>query len=134
MDKEGAIAPALLFDLQGQLANDELTIINSRNALNASKLALAQLMNVEYDPQLKVARLTADQIKTTGKYAHKPDEIASSAMSQLALIKGAALRRESASKGVQASRALRYPTLSLNTDLFSNYSSLASINEFKGIQ
>lgn len=134
LDKEGAIAPALLFDLQGQLANDKLTIINNRNALNASKLALAQLMNVEYNPQLKVARLTAEQIQTTSKYTFKSDEITSLALNQLALIKGAALRRESAAKGVQVSRALRYPILSLNTDLFSNYSSLASINEFAGIQ
>ena len=132
LDKQGAVAPALLFDMQGQLANDELSIINNRNALNASRLALSQLMMTEYDPELKIARLTADQIKTKEKYAFSADEITNLALRELAIIKGTALRRESALKGVQASRALRYPNLSLNSDLFSNYSSLAYRNEFAG--
>jgi outer membrane protein len=134
LDKEGAVAPSVLFDLQGQLAEDGLNIINSRNALNASRLSLSQLMNVEYDPQLKVARLTADQFESPGKYPFTTNEIINAALNQLAIIKGAVLRKESAGKGLQASRSLRYPNLSLNSNLFSNYSSLASRNEFEGIQ
>ena len=134
LDKEGAIAPALLFDLQGQLANDELAIINNRNALNASRLALAQLMNVEYDPQLKVARLTTGQSQPPGKYAFTADEIANTALNQLAIIKGVALRKESAKKSVQVSRAYKYPNLSLNSNVFSNYSSLAFRNQMGEIE
>ena len=134
LDKEGAIAPSVLFDLQGQLAEDELNIINSRNALNASRLSLSQLMNVEYDPQLKVTRLTTDQFESPGKYPFTKSDIINSALNQLSIIKGAVLRKESAGKGLQASRSLSYPNLSLNSNLFSNYSSLAFRNEFRGIQ
>lgn len=134
LDKEGAIAPSILFDLQGQLAEDELNIINSRNALNASRLTLSQLMNVEYDEKLEVARLRTDQFENPGKYPFTTNDIINSALNQLAIIKGAVLRRESANKGLQVSRALRYPNLSLNSNLFSNYSSLAFRNEFGGIQ
>ena len=134
LDKEGAIAPALLFDLQGQLANDELAIINNRNALNASRLLLFQLMNVETDPQLKIARLTAEQSYSPAKYGFTLAEITKIALNQLAIIKGAALRKESANKGVQVSKALKYPNLSLNSNLFSNYSSLAFRNQMGGLQ
>lgn len=134
LDKEGAIAPALLFDLQGQLANDELSIINSRNALNASRLSLAQLMNVNYDPQLKLAPVATAQLSSPAKYAYQPEQIIAAAVNQLAIIKGAAYRKQSAIKGLHASRASLYPNLSLNSNLFSNYSSLAFRNVFTGIQ
>lgn len=134
LDKEGAIAPALLFDLQGQLANDELSIINSRNALNASRLALAQLMNVDYDPQLKLAPMPTEQLRAPAKYAYQPDQIIAAAINQLAIVKGASFRKQSAVKGLQASRASLYPNLSLNSNLFSNYSSLAFRNLFTGIR
>ncbi len=130
LDKEGAIAPALLFELQGQLANDELAIVVNRNALNSSKLSLSRLMNTEYDPDLQLARLATDQPEARGEYPYKKDEIVNLALNQLALIKGAAFRKQSAMKGLQASRSLRYPNLSLNSNLFSNFSSLAYRNEF----
>jgi outer membrane protein len=48
MNEAGAIVPAQFYDLKGQLANDELAIINSQNALNNARLNLSQLMNVPY--------------------------------------------------------------------------------------
>ena len=56
---EGAIAPAQLYDLKGQLANDQLAIVNNQNAANASKLTLSQLMNVPYDKNIQLEKLTS---------------------------------------------------------------------------
>ncbi|NEU08565.1 TolC family protein [Flavihumibacter sp. R14] len=130
LDKEGAIAPSLLFELQGQLANDELAIVTNRNTLNLSKLSLSRLMNTEYDPELTFARLATDKPEIQGEYPYKKDDIVTLALNQLSLIKGTAFRKQSAIKGLQASRSLRYPNLSLNSNLFSNFSSLAYRNEF----
>jgi outer membrane protein len=134
LNKEGAIPPSQLYDLQGQLANDELSIINTQNALNASKLRLAQLMNVDYQPDLQIARLGEDDLQLTGRYPFSATEIYQSAVRQLAVIRGAALRKESAAKGVQVARSSGMPNLSFSSNLFSNYSSLATRNSVSGIQ
>lgn len=132
LNKEGAIQPSQLYDLQGQLANDELTIINTQNALNASRLRLAQLMNVEYDVNLQVARLTDQQLQLTEKYPFTAADIYNSAANQLAVMRGAMLRKESAAKGVQVARGSGMPNLSFSSNLFSNYSSLATRNFING--
>lgn len=121
LDKQGAIAPALLYDLRGQLANDELGIVNNQNALDASKLALAQLMNVPYDKNLKIERLNADQFSMT--YAGDPEAIYQTAMQQLPMVRAAELRKQSSIKGVKAARGLLSPNLFFTADISTNFSS-----------
>ena len=134
LNKEGAIPPSQLYDLEGQLANDELSIINTRNALDASRLRLAQLMNVEYRPEMQVARLSEAALQLTQRYPFSAGDIYNSAVDQLAIIRGAALRKESAEKGVQVARSGGMPNLSFSSNLFSNYSSLATRNSPGGIE
>lgn len=43
LNNNGAIAPSNWYDLKGQLAGDELNVINIRNSLENAKLSLAQL-------------------------------------------------------------------------------------------
>jgi outer membrane protein len=123
LNKNGAIAPSTLYDLRGQLANDQLTIITTQNQLNEAKLSLAKLMNVAYNKDLQVEKLTADQFTI---YESNPDQIYQTALQQLALVKGTALRRQSAEKGVKVARSLYAPTLGLNGNLLTNYSSAAT--------
>src|SRR5262249_32828241 len=56
LNQQGAIQPSQLSDIKGQLANDELAIINGQNALETSKINLSQLMNVPYDPNMQLER------------------------------------------------------------------------------
>ncbi|HEY0898901.1 MAG TPA: TolC family protein, partial [Sphingobacteriaceae bacterium] len=134
LNKQGAVSPSELYDLKGQLAQDEVSVINTRNALKASRLKLAQLMNVEYNDSLRIARLSEDKLQLSGKYPHAASEIYTSAIRQLALVKATALRKESAEKGVQVARAGGAPQLSFSSNLFSNYSSLATRNFLNGSQ
>ncbi|MEO6001110.1 MAG: TolC family protein [Chitinophagaceae bacterium] len=122
LNKDGAIAPAQLYDLKGQLANDELSIINTQNTLNGAKLTLAQLMNVPYDKNLQVETITADQFNA---YQSSPDQIYQVASQQLALVKAAELRRKSYEKGIKVAKSFFYPTLGLYGNLLTNYSSAA---------
>ncbi|MBC8053292.1 MAG: TolC family protein [Sphingobacteriaceae bacterium] len=123
LSKEGVIAPAQLSDLMGQLANDELSVINSRNRFDASRIAMAGLMNVEYNRDFKIEPLSPDALKPADYIG--PDKIYSLALQQLAQIRGAALRTESAKKAVHAARGNLYPQITLNSNIFSNYSSAA---------
>ena len=124
LDKKGAIAPAQLSDLKGQLANDELSLINSQNNVNSSKITLAELMNVAYTRDFKVERIPSDEFSE--KSLDAPEDIYSLALEQLATIKGTTLRTKSAAQGVKIAKGLNLPQLRLNSDLLSNYSSAAT--------
>lgn len=124
LDKKGAIAPAQLSDLMGQLANDELSLINSQNNLNSSKITLAELMNVAYTRDFKVERIPSDEFSE--KSLDAPEDIYILALEQLATIKGTTLRTKSAAQSVKIAKGLNSPQLRLNSDLLSNYSSAAT--------
>ena len=54
--KEGARGPYLLADLKGQLANDQIAIINAQNSLDLSRLTLCQLLNIPYNKSLQLEK------------------------------------------------------------------------------
>jgi len=128
LDKAGAIAPAQYYDLKGQLANDELTIINNQNALDAAKLTLAQLMNVPFDRSLEVEPISLDNFKPDAIAI--PATIYDAALNQLPMIKAAELRKESAAKSLAIARGSFYPTISLSGSLNTNYSNAANKQVF----
>jgi outer membrane protein len=124
MNESGAIPPAQLYDLKGQLANDELAIVTTQNALNSAKLSLAQLMNVPYNPNVTVDKITADTV-TLG-YNNNTASLYDVSVKQLAIIKAAELRKQSAVKGVQVARGLHYPSINLSGSFNTNYSNAAT--------
>lgn len=128
LNKDGAIAPYQLSDLKGQLSNDSLSIINSKNNLEAAKVALAQYMNVPYLKNATYAPLNAEQLSSF--HNNNPDAIYQAALEQLSLVKASILRTKSAAKSVGAARSYLYPTLSLNAFVYTNYSSAASKSTF----
>ncbi len=128
LDKAGAIAPAQYYDLKGQLANDELAIINNQNALDGAKLALAQLMNVPFDRSLTVESLPTDNF--TANDAATPSSVYDMAANKLPMIKASELRKESAAKSLQIARGSMYPVISLSGSLNTNYSNAASRDVF----
>ncbi len=123
LNKEGSIIPAQLYELKGQLANDELAIITNENAVLSSKLSLSQLMNVAYDSAMEVERLTADIYGLN--YDADVESIYQTALSQLPQIKAAELRKQSSEKAIKVARSQFFPTLGLGGNIGTNYSSAA---------
>jgi len=128
MSKEGAIPPSSLSNLQGELAANEISVVNSQNLLETSRLDLFQLMNVPYDTSVKFERISLDAF--TVEYDATSNEIYEAALQHLALVKAADLRKLSAAKGVQVAKGQLYPNLSLNGNINTNYSSVAEQNTF----
>lgn len=128
LNKEGSIIPAQLYELKGQLANDELAVITNENAVEGSKLTLAQLMNIPYDKNIEVERLTADNYALT--YEANVESIYQVAVSQLAQIKATELRRQSAEKAIDVARSQFFPLVGVGGNLGTNYSSAAQENIF----
>lgn len=124
MNESGAISPATLYDLKGQLANDELAIVINQNALNAAKLSLAQLMNVPYNENLTVNKITGDTLAQ--QFNNDASALYNLSVKQLAIVKAAELRKQSAAKGVQVAKSYYSPTLNLSGSFNTNYSNAAT--------
>jgi outer membrane protein len=124
LNRQGAIAPATLYDLRGQLAADELNEINAKNNLENSKLTLAQLMNIDYSPAMQVEKIAAGTDLVL--YADQPDVIYTLASKDLAIVKASDLRKQAALKEISAAKGGRLPSVVLNAGLGTNYSSAAS--------
>jgi outer membrane protein len=123
LNKEGAIKPSDYYDIKGQFANDQLSVVNTQNALDAAKLNLAQLMNIAYNKNLEVERLGIDAFDMN--YNNMPDSIFQVAMQQLAIIKAVDLRKKSAEKEVKAAKGNLLPSLGLGGGISTNFSSTA---------
>jgi outer membrane protein len=129
MNANGAVKPSDYFDVKGQQSTDQLTVINAKNSLEASKLNLLQIMNVPYTRSIAVQRLDASQLPAT-KFTETPEQIYTAAMQSLPLVKAATFRRQSAEKNVKATRGALYPVLSLYSGLATRYSSAARRSVF----
>lgn len=123
LDKQGAISPAQLSDVKGQLMNDELNILNLRNQLETAKLSLAQLMNIPYSKNMVLERVNADEFLTS--YTRNSTEIYETALQQFSLVKSVELRKRSAEYALKSAKGLLYPQLVLNGNMQTNYSSVA---------
>jgi len=124
LNKDGAVLPSAYYDLKGQAAADKLNVVNAKSALDIARLTLLQLMNVPYNKNVKIQRQLADQLPL--QYNETADQIYSKALTDLAYVKAADLRRQSAEKGVQVAKGAMIPSVSLGGNLGTNYSSSAN--------
>jgi outer membrane protein len=123
LDSQGAVKPSDVSDLKGQYMNDQLTILNAKNILETSKLNLAQLMNVDYDPAMQVETIDAGEFLAV--YPSSAGEVYQNSLNQFALVKAVELRKKSALYSVKAAKGQLYPQLSLGAGINTRYSSLA---------
>ncbi len=124
LNKQGAISPPQLYDLKGQQKDGELNIVTAKNTLETSKLNLLQLMNLPYDASIKLERVGMEELLS--RYESTADDIYQAALEQLALVQAAELRTKSAEAAIKATKGLYAPTLFLNGNVNSNYSSIAT--------
>ena len=124
--KEGVSANYLLADLKGQLANEEISVINSQSLVQQSKLSLCQLMNIDYNSALQLERIDVDV--PLEKFTAAPGEVYEASLKGFAAIKANDFKIKSAGRAVKVAQSGFYPTVSLNGNLSSNYSSLGLTN------
>jgi len=124
LNQQGAISPSDLSDLKGQLANDQLAIINNKNAMETSKINLCQLMNIPYDKNMELEKISAESLAT--KYEQTSESIYQTALQQFAQVKAVDFRKQSSDKAVKVARGQLYPLLTFNANVNTNYSSAAT--------
>lgn len=121
LNKDGSISPSDVTDARGQLATNKLSLIDARNSMYAQKLNLLQLMNVPYNRNVKLQRLSADELPA--QYKQTVDEVYNNALNDYPMVKAADLRLKSTDKEVAAAKGIYYPTLTVGGGLSSYYSS-----------
>jgi outer membrane protein len=120
-DSLGVIAPSDFTDAKGLLNAAEVTIVQTKNQLEAAKLALAQVMNIPYSPNMDIVKLSVDP--TPVMYSASVDQVYQNATIHLAAVDAVNLHLESAIKGVKAWRGNMAPTLSAFYTIYTNYAS-----------
>ncbi|MFZ1527985.1 MAG: TolC family protein [Ferruginibacter sp.] len=123
LDEKGAIAPAIRFDVQGQLAGDHISVTNLLADLESAKISLCRLMNMPYQKGLSFERINADTIASI--YETEPAAAFNEAIKKFSRIKAAEMRLQSAKAAINVARGSLFPTLGFGTGLYSNYSSAA---------
>lgn len=128
LNQSGAILPADFYDLKGQLATDQIAIVDNQNNLATAKLNLVQLLNIPYNKDLEVERMPEDNFNIN--YRGTPDSIYQQALQQFAQVKAARLRTESAQKNISSVKGQLFPTLSFGGNIQTNYSTVATRDYF----
>ncbi|MDB5136562.1 MAG: outer rane channel protein [Mucilaginibacter sp.] len=128
-EREGANKAASdLTDFKGTLASSQVAVVGAQNSLDAAKLNVFQLMNIQYKPGTEFAALNAEDL--SGDYGADPNQIYETALQQFAAVKAATLRRQSAEKSVKSAKGYLFPQLTLNGGLSTTYSSSAQKSTF----
>lgn len=117
----GTLARASLYELESQIATDELMVVNARNQLELSYLTLQQLLTLDLAEPFGIKKPEIDAPKG-GILSTQPSEVFQLAVANQPFIRSADLQVESASIDVKIAEGSRYPRLSLSGNFSSFYS------------
>lgn len=118
----GILPETNLIDLKAQLANDELSAVNAKNNLADAKLSLLQLMNLSPKEPIEVEPI---QVKDIVFYQTTTEEVYQKAIENQSFIKANQYRLSAAEKAIDIAKGIKYPVITFNTGLSTNYSSAA---------
>ncbi len=120
----GSLPKGNLYDLEAQLAGEELNVITAQNNLDLSYLALKQVMQLEPNTDMKVEVPNVQLPEQVGVEA-RPGQVYDMALTQLPDIKGAETRLESSAVNYSIAKGGRSPRLVLSGSYGTGYSGAA---------
>jgi outer membrane protein len=120
----GALALANLLELRGQLASDELALVNAENKLNLSLLNLQQFLQLPVNDAFDIVTPPLPEISSLSEIESiNTSELYNTALNKQPVIQSADMRVKSSLLNVQAAKGAYYPRLTLNGNIFTGYSS-----------
>ncbi|MDZ4664108.1 MAG: TolC family protein [Bacteroidota bacterium] len=120
----GALAKSVQFDIEAQLANEEVNVTNAENNYQLALLSLRQIMNLDSVGSFNVVKPNLD---VEGQSILKDDvqSIYETALKNQPGIKSAEYSLLSSEKTLATARGRRYPTVSMNGSMGTGTSGLA---------
>lgn len=119
LNNAGNVPPTDYYNAKGSHSNDQINVYNAENAVTTAKINLLEAMNVAFKKEVRLERLPATN--TPAVYAQSSDDIYTTALTSLALVKAADLRVKAYQKEVAAATGKLFPTLSLNGNYNTSY-------------
>lgn len=121
----GQLPRASLYDLESQMASEELNVVNAENDLNLSKVSLIQLLQMEnVQPEdIAVTAPNVDELEPTMLLVN-PEEVYETTLSLMPEIQAAQYRIEGSKAGLAAAKGRYSPTLSFGAQIGTGYSGL----------
>jgi outer membrane protein len=127
----GSLPPLNLFDLQSQLANDNLTLVTNQNNVNIAKINLTQSMNLQPTDDFAVVKIEVPD-PADDPYPQTAAQVYEVASKVQPAIRAATTRIESSRTAVRVARGGMLPTFAAFGGLSSNYVSTAPAQLFEG--
>lgn len=119
----GSMPIANQYNLEAQVATEELNVINAENSVAQSKLALQQLLQLAVKPGFEV--VTPANLPEPTPVAESAQDIYGTAVGIMPEIKNAQTQAKAAEYARLVAIGRAAPSLTASAGLFSNYSSLA---------
>ncbi len=121
----GQLPRASLYDLESQMASEELNAVNAENDLIMAKVSLIQLLQME-GVQPENISVSAPEVDDLEPQSLVPgsEEVYSTALSLMPEIQAAEYRIESSKAALSAAKGRNSPTLSLGAQIGTGYSGL----------
>lgn len=117
----GSVPRGDVLDLEAQQASNELNVITNENAVNLSLLRLKQALQIGASEPMDIE--VPDLDVADGIVTETIDEIFDRALTVMPEVKSAKLKLQSSLYAFKSARGSYFPRLSLNGNLFTNYSS-----------
>ncbi len=114
----GSLPEGNLFEIEAQLATDELQLVNTQNQLELAYLNLTQILDIKTTDGFAIEVPNLERFEESLP-SNSPNNVFEQAVKFLPQIKSAGLRVNSAEKGVQIAKGGQSPRLSIG----SSYSS-----------
>ena len=122
--KAGSLPINNLYDLQSQLANDQLSLVNAENSVKIAKVNLMQTMNLPVTDGFEIVKVTVTD-PDQQPYGSSTADIYNTALTTQPGVQAATTRIESFKYGVKVARGGLYPTLAAFGSINTNYASSA---------
>lgn len=122
--KAGSLPINNLYDLQSQLANDQLNLVNAENSVKISKVNLMQTMNLAVTDDFEIAKVNVAD-PDGQSYGTSTTDIYNTALATQPGVRAANTQIESFKYSVKVARGGLYPTLSAFGNINTNYASSA---------
>lgn len=118
----GALPLSSQLELTSQVATNELNVVTAQNSLDMAMLSLKQAMLIPISQKIELVVPQLD-VSAAGELNIGVDEVYEAALENMPEIAAAEFRLNSAVTGLKVSEAAYAPTLSLNGNFSTNYSS-----------
>jgi len=124
--KAGSVAESNVFEINSQIASDEVNIVNAQNDKDIAELNLIQLLNLQQVKDFEVVKL---EVRDPDEEVINFDaeDVYAQAQQRMPEIRSADTRVNSALVGVNVARGALYPQLSLGGSFSTSYFSLNKI-------